>query len=88
MAMPSSLLKRGVFLCRLHSSHQGQQSTFLRARDVVYWPGMLEDIKRVTTTCPRTCQHKPNKISEHMRFQNSHGLRWGWICSGAKEKAT
>ncbi|KAL5494071.1 hypothetical protein EMCRGX_G015342 [Ephydatia muelleri] len=72
--MPSSLLKRGVFLCRLHSSHQGQQSTFLRARDVVYWPGMLEDIKRVTTTCPRTCQHKPNKISEHMRFQNSHGL--------------
>ena len=48
VVVPSSL--REEFLRRLHSSHQGQESTFRQARDVVYWPGMLEDIKRVTTT--------------------------------------
>ena len=38
VVVPSSL--REVFLHRLHSSHQ--ESTSRRARDVVYWPGMLE----------------------------------------------
>ena len=38
------------FLRRLHSSHQGFESTLRRARDMVYWPGMSEDIKRVTTS--------------------------------------
>ena len=46
VVVPSSL--REEFLRCLHSSHQGQESTFRRATDVVYWPGMLEDIKRVT----------------------------------------
>ena len=53
VVVPSCL--REDFLRRLHSSHQGFESTLRWARDVVYWPGMSEDIKRVTTSC-RPCE--------------------------------
>ena len=47
------LLKlRPDILQRLHSSHQGVQSTVRRARDAVYWPGMSKDIEIAVSQCP------------------------------------
>ena len=46
MVVPNEL--REDFLQRLHSSNQGSQSILRRARDAVYWPGMVEDIKWIT----------------------------------------
>ena len=63
MVVPSSLRD----LHRLHSSHQGQESTFHRARDVVYWPGMLEDIKRVTTNYPVCEENMPTQAKQDIR---------------------
>eukprot|EP00731_Ephydatia_muelleri_P009792 Em0005g378a len=37
---------RPDIVVRLHSSHQGIQSTLRRAQDVVYWPGMKKDIEK------------------------------------------
>ena len=65
VVVPSSL--REEFLRRLHSSHQGQESTFRRARDVVYWPGMLEDIKWVTTICPVCEENMPAQAKQDIR---------------------
>ena len=42
---------RVEFLQRLHSSHQGLQSTLRRARDAMYWLGMVENIRRITVNC-------------------------------------
>ena len=42
---------RKEFLQCLHASHQGLDATMRRARDVVYWPGMPEDIRQVTSKC-------------------------------------
>ena len=43
---------RENYLQKLHASHMGSESTLRRARDAVYWPGMAEDIYRVTKQCP------------------------------------
>ena len=39
--------QRPHILARLHASHQGTRRTLARARQLVYWPGMSND---VTTT--------------------------------------
>ena len=47
------LRMRPEILQRLHSSHQGAQSTVVRrAQDVVYWPGMGKDIELTVSQCP------------------------------------
>ena len=47
--IPKSL--RREVLSTLHSAHQGTLSMGLRAEQVVYWPGMWTDIKRVREKC-------------------------------------
>ena len=46
---------RSSFLERLHASHLGYESTWRRAREVVYWPYMAEDIQQITKGC-RVCE--------------------------------
>lgn len=45
ITVPSS--SRQLVLEMLHYSHQGEQATLRRAREVVYWPNMTEDRKSV-----------------------------------------
>ena len=77
MVVLSSL--REEFMRRLHSSHQGQESTFHRARDVVYWPGMLEDIKRVTTTCPVCEENMPAQAKQDIRAHEIPEQTWAKV---------
>ncbi|KAL5517497.1 hypothetical protein EMCRGX_G003052 [Ephydatia muelleri] len=74
VVVPSSL--REEFLRRLHSSHPGQESTCCRARDVVYWPGMLEDIKQVTTTCPVSEENMPAQAKQDIRAHEIPEQPW------------
>ena len=53
LVMPRSL--RRVTLERLHASHQGIERTKRRARQVVYWPHLDQDITNFVSSC-RTCQ--------------------------------
>ena len=77
VVVPSSL--REEFLHCLHSSHQGQESTFCRARDVVYWPGMLKDIKRVTTTCPVYEENMPAQAKQDIRAHEIPDQPWAKV---------
>ena len=61
---------REEFLQQLHSSHQGSQSMLRGARDAVYWPGMAEDIRRVTVNCA-VCEDSPAQPKEP---QLSHSI--------------
>ena len=66
-------------MCCLHSSHQGQESTFRQARDVVYWPGMLEDIKRVTITCPVCEENMPAQAKQDIRAHEIPDQPWAKV---------
>ena len=44
---------RAAVLAELHDSHQGREKTTSRARQVVYWPGMDNDVSNVTKNCQR-----------------------------------
>ena len=67
--VPKELRKE--FLQRLHSSHQGSQLTLKGARDAVYWPGMAEDIRRVTVYCAVCEKDSPAQPKEP---QLSHSI--------------
>ena len=42
---------RNEVLQRIHSSHIGIQGCLRRAREAVFWPGMVKDITRLVTSC-------------------------------------
>lgn len=44
-------LLRAEILSRIHSSHLGADSCLSKARDVVFWPDMSNDIKESVTNC-------------------------------------
>lgn len=49
LVIPRSMQRH--VLDELHASHQGQQKTKRRARQVVYWPNMSQDIDNVVSSC-------------------------------------
>lgn len=51
--IPSSLRK--TMLNLLHESHQGITKSKLRAKEVMYWPGMLQEIEQLISNC-RICE--------------------------------
>ena len=62
-------------LLQLHTAHQGTTRTKLRARQVVYWPGIDNDIDNVTLTC-KLCQdslpsHPPEPMVAKQRPSRS-----------------
>jgi len=52
--VPPSL--RQTALEALHSAHQGTTTMSNRAKSIMFWPGMTEDIKRIRAAC-RDCNH-------------------------------
>ena len=49
MIIPKSTRKE--ILQQLHASHQGQERTLRRARQIVYWPNISNDIRNTVRTC-------------------------------------
>ena len=73
-------------LTRLHSSHQGIEATLRRARDSLYWRGMMKDVKEVVASCPECSCEKPSQQKETLRshdiiprpWASRHGLVQPW----------
>lgn len=62
-------------LLQLHAAHQGTTRTKLRARQVVYWPGIDNDIDNIILTC-KLCQdslpsHPPEPMVPKQRPSRS-----------------
>ncbi|XP_065182282.1 uncharacterized protein LOC135812991 [Sycon ciliatum] len=51
----------------LHASHQGLNRTQRRARQVVYWPHLSNDIAQVVRSCEQCRLHAPSQCKEPMR---------------------
>ena len=63
-------LRREV-LKDLHSSHQGQSRTLQRARQVVFWPNMSNDIKNMVRSCDTCASFLPSQQQEPL---HSHDI--------------
>ena len=48
-------------LSKLHEAHPGAEQTKQQAQLIVYWPGLLNDIDNVASSC-RLCQHHTLRI--------------------------
>ena len=82
---------RSSFLERLHASHLGYESTWRRAREVIYWPYRSEDIQRVrigrkVCELDEPAQRKEKGISHEIPAQLWQRLEW--IYFTAKEETT
>ena len=63
-------LRREV-LKDLHSSHQGQSRTLQRARQVIFWPNMSNDIKNMVRSCDTCASFLPSQQQEPL---HSHDI--------------
>ena len=62
-------LRRGI-LQDLHASHQGLTRTKQRARQLVYWPNITNDINNIVQSCPECRLHVPSQQKEPMLISN------------------
>ena len=51
---------RKIVLENLHAAHQGVSSMEVRARTIVFWPGMTSDIHRVRLACTECNKNAPS----------------------------
>ncbi|KAL8567032.1 hypothetical protein ACOMHN_027461 [Nucella lapillus] len=52
---------------RLHAAHLGYDSMLRRERELLYWPGMAQDIRQIAESC-EACQHfKPQNQKETLK---------------------
>ena len=62
-------------LCQFHAAQQGSVRTKLRARQIVYWPGIDYDMNNIIVTC-KQCHTKISSESSTLfhlyRFANSN----------------
>ena len=60
--IPSS--RRRDTLQRLHAAHQGIDRTKRRARQLVYWPGINNDVETTVTACAECQKYLPSLAPE------------------------
>ena len=68
VVVPKSL--HSDYLSRIHLGHNGIESIKKRARDILYWPGINEDIKRFVRTCSVCNSCKPHQQHEPLKIHN------------------
>lgn len=62
LLVPASL--RSYILEILHKPHFGIEKTKMRAREIVYWPGLMTDIENMIEKCNICQQFRPNQRRE------------------------
>ena len=61
VVVPTSL--RGTVGNLLHAAHQGVSVMESRARAIVFWPGMSQDIQNVRDACLHCCRNAPSQAA-------------------------
>ena len=65
LIIPRSM--RSVMLELLHESHQGVEKSKARARNVMYWLGINDDISRIVTACSTCLRYRSANPREPMQ---------------------
>ena len=77
--VPKSL--HSDYLHRVHLGHTGIESTKKRACDILYWPGMSEDIERLVRTCSVCNSCKPHQQREPLKLHNIPERPWSLVAT-------
>lgn len=72
---------REEMLARVHEGHLGIERCKRRAREVMYWPGMAEDVERVVRRCPACALHAPAPRREPLAQHYVPSLPWRKLAS-------
>ena len=75
--IPKSL--RSDMKTRLHSAHMGYDSMMRRARGIIFWPGMANDIKRMAEQCEICQESKPKNQREPLLQHSDGAMPWNKI---------
>ena len=59
VVIPPSLRKAALDI--LHSAHQGISAMEARARSIIFWPGITNDIKATREACTECCRNAPSQ---------------------------
>lgn len=70
---------RKDMLRKLHAAHLGYDSMVRRAKEVLFWPGMRNDIKQVADTCEACQERKPKNQKETLRPISDGEYPWDRI---------
>ena len=70
---------RPMMLQRIHASHTGAESCVRKARDILFWPQMSQDIKNHVSQCEVCNELKPNQTKEPMQFHNVPVRPWSKV---------
>jgi hypothetical protein len=58
--------KRKTVVRALHKSHCGIEKTKQQARQLFWWPGMMNEVEIACANCPACIKHKPSRVREPM----------------------
>ena len=65
----------------LHRGHPGSECTKRRARGIVFWATITEDIEKETTTCPVCNSTKPHQQKEPLKIHPVPTLPWSTVAT-------
>ena len=60
---------RPEIMTRGHTSHLGIESCLRKARDLVFWPRMISDIKKTISQCPVSAELQASDPKNLCRLQ-------------------
>ena len=78
LIVPSSL--RVEMLRKIHENHLGIEKCKRRARDVLYWPGMNDQIEQIVSKCETCAMHKRAQQKEPMKGHTIPDRPWQKVC--------
>ena len=72
---------RGDMKKRLHSAHLGYDSMMRRARGVIFWPGMAQEIKQLVDCCQPCQELRPRNQRETLKQHYDGKQPWEKIAT-------
>ena len=82
MKGPKTVISKALqkdYITILHRGHPGSESTKRRARGIVFWPTINEDIEKETTTCPVCNSTKLHQQKEPLELHTVPDLPWSTV---------
>ena len=70
---------RGDMLERLHEGHLGITKTLMRAREVLFWPGMSVEVTEKVKQCSVCLENRPNQQPEPLKSHEIPPLPWAKV---------
>jgi transposase InsO family protein len=72
---------RHEYISQIHRGHLGAASSILRARDLLYWPNMGQDIDNFVKQCAVCNSVKPHQQKQPMKMHQVPDRPWGILAT-------